>query len=304
MLASLAPNSMKQYDVYLKKWWDFCNANSVNVYDASIPTVIYFLTQLFNDGCQYGTLNTCRSALSLVLGPVLGNDDRLKRFLKGVFRLKPPKPKYNVTWDTNLVLDNLSLWHPNEYLTLDKLTNKTITLLALSTAQRVQTLSKIKISNVQNCSQRLIIKIPDILKTSRPGYQQPTIHLPFFIEKPTICPATTLLCYIECTSSLRSSDDLFIGIRKPFKSVGTQTLSRWIKRTLGECGVDTSVFSAHSTRHAASSHAHSLGVSLDTIRKTAGWSRNSTTFAKFYHRAIINDNDDTALTESIINQHS
>ncbi|CAH2207684.1 jg21883 [Pararge aegeria aegeria] len=302
MLASLAPNSVKQYDVYLKKWWYFCQTNSINMYDTSVPTLISFLTQFFNDGCQYGTLNSCKSALSLILSPKLVNDDSIKRFLKGVFRLKPPKPKYDVTWDANLVLDKLSLWYPNEELTLDKLTSKTITLLALSTAQRVQTLSKIKVSNVQNLSQRITIKIPDIIKTSRPGSQQPTIHLPFFMEKTAICPASTLLCYIERTSPLRTSDELFVGIRNPHKPVGTQTLSRWIKRTLCECGVDTSVFSAHSTRHAASSRAHSLGVSLDTIRKTAGWSRNSTTFAKYYQRDIVIQ-DDTTLAESIINQN-
>lgn len=293
---------MKQYEVYFKKWWVFCSNNSVDIYNASVPTVIYFLTQVFNDGGQYRTLNSCRSALSLILGPVVSNDDRLKRFLKGVFRLKPPKPKYDVTWDTNLVLDKLSSWHPNEELTLDKLTYKTITLLAISTAQRAQTLSKIKLSNVQKSSQSIIIKIPDFIKTSRPGCHQPVINLPFFSEKISICPASALLCYIERTSTLRTSDDVFIGFRKPHKVVGTQTLSRWIKHTLSECGVDTSVFSAHSTRHAASSRAHSLGVSLDVIRKTAGWSRNSMTFAKFYHRSVIKDNNDNTLAEAIINQ--
>lgn len=303
MLASLAPNSIKQYEVYFKKWWDFCNTNSVDIYSASVPTVIYFLTQLFNNGCQYGTLNSCRSALSLILGPIVSNDDRLKRFFKGVFRLKPPKPKYDVTWDTNLALDKLSSWHPNEELTLDKLTYKTITLLAISTAQRAQTLSKINLSNIQKSSHRITIKIPDFVKTSRPGCHQPVINLPFFLEKISICPASALLSYIERTSSLRTSDYLFVGFRKPHKVVGTQTLSRWIKQTLSECGVDTSVFSAHSTRHAASSRAHSLGVSLDVIRKTAGWSRNSMTFAKFYHRSVIEDDNGTTLAETIINQH-
>lgn len=291
---------MKQYDVCLKKWWDFCQVNSVDVYDTSVPTVIYFLTQLFNNGCQYGTLNSCRSALSLILGPVMTNDDRLKRFLKGVYRLKPPQPKYNATWDTNLVLDKLNTWNPNDSLSLEKLAFKTVTLLALSTAHRIQTLSNIKVSNVQNVSQRITIKIPDLIKTSKPGSKQPVLHLPFFLERPAICPATTLLCYIERTSTLRTSDVMFIGIRKPHKPVGTQTLSRWVKRTLGECGVDTSTYSAHSTRHAAVSQAYLLGVSLDTIRKTAGWSRDSTTFAKFYNRIIINNNDDTAVADSIL----
>lgn len=51
MLASLAPTSLKQYDVYLKKWLEFYKINSLNVYDGSVPTVKSFLKQLFNDGC-------------------------------------------------------------------------------------------------------------------------------------------------------------------------------------------------------------------------------------------------------------
>lgn len=112
------------------------------------------------------------------------------------------------------------------------------------------------------------------------------------------------MSYIERTSSLRISNELFIATRKPYKPVGTQTLSRWIKYTLSECGVDTGIFSAHSTRHAASSHAHSLGVSVDTIRKTAGWSKNSTAFARFYQRTIVDSNDEIALSESVINSHT
>ena len=38
--------------------------------------------------------------------------------------------------------------------------------------------------------------------------------------------------------------------------------------------VDTSVFTAHSTRHASTSAAKRRGVDLDLIRKTAGWTKN------------------------------
>lgn len=39
-------------------------------------------------------------------------------------------------------------------------------------------------------------------------------------------------------------------------------------------GIDT-ICCSHSTRHAIISTAHSLGVDLDTIRKTAGWTNKS-----------------------------
>lgn len=280
MLASLSTNSIKQYDVCLRKWWNFCRNKSINVYTTSVPSVIDFLTQLYDQGSQYGTLNSCRSALSLILGPTISNDDRLQRFFKGVFRLRPPQPKYNVTWDTNCVLDRVTewYWYPNIELSLDLLSNKTVTLLALITAHRVQTLSKINIKNIQMTPGCILIKIPDILKTTKIGSKQPILYLPFFTENPSICPAETLLCYLNRTAPLRKSDSLFVAIKKPHKPVGTQTLSRWIKRTLSDCGIDVTVFSAHSTRHAATSRARSRGVSIDTIRNTAGWSGNSNTF--------------------------
>lgn len=98
--------------------------------------------------CDLQNYNSCQSALSLLLGPNISKDHRVQRLLKGVFRLRPPLPKYNLTWDTTCVLDQLSQWYPNEELTLTQLTKKTITLLALTTAHRVQTLSKINIKNI------------------------------------------------------------------------------------------------------------------------------------------------------------
>ncbi|KAJ8980421.1 hypothetical protein NQ317_018813 [Molorchus minor] len=60
---------------------------------------------------------------------------------------------------------------------------------------------------------------------------------------------------------------------------------------LNRSGLDTSRFTAHSTRHASTSAAARKGVSYDTIRLAAGWTRRSSTFANFYDRPIIEDND-------------
>lgn len=237
----------------------------------------------------------------MVLGPQISKDDRIVRFFKGVFRLRPTLPKYDITWDPALVLGHLSSKFPNEDLNLEVLTKKCITLLSLVTAQRVQTLSKINIKNIENHQTELVIKIPDLIKTSRPGRTQPVLTLPFFIEKIEICPAKTLLDYINVTNSLRSSDILFISFKKPHNSVSTQTLSRWIKQTLKESGIDVSVFTAHSTRHASSSKAYRSGVNIDLIRKTAGWSTGSNTFWKFYNRNLLPQNQ-TSLARAILSE--
>lgn len=270
------------------------------MFEASIPRIMSFFTEIFKSGAKYGTLNSYRSALSILIGERLGSDDRIARQFKGFYRLRPPAPKYDTTWDPSIVLDFLSILTPNKDIHLEHLTKKTVTLLALITAHRVQTLSKINIKNIEICPEVINIKIPDILKTSRLNASQPNLNIPFFRQRPEICPADTLLAYIEVTRPLRTCDNLFISFKSPHKAVTSQTLSRWIKNTLFESGIDTSIFSAHSTRHASTSAAHNSGVNIDLIRKTAGWSGRSNVFARFYKRNVSHENP-TDFANSILN---
>ncbi|KAH9634343.1 hypothetical protein HF086_011603 [Spodoptera exigua] len=171
------------------------------------------------------------------------------------------------------------------------MTKKLVVLLALSTAQRAQTLSLIKISNIKQSESCVNIAITDMTKTSAAGRTQPNLFLPFF-EKPEICPARTLCDYIRFTTEIRGHNDyLFLSLKKPHKPVSASTVGRWIKNTLSDCGIDTRVFSGHSTRHASTSKAKSKGISLDVIRQTAGWTNNSLKFAKFYNRPILNSGE-------------
>lgn len=134
------------------------------------------------------------------------------------------------------------------------------------------------------------IKIADRIKTSKPGRHQPTLIIPFYEKNVNICPARSLQMYIENTKDLRNEiNSLFISFKRPFKTVSTQTLSRWLKDTLRGCGLDTNTFSAHSTRHAATSLAKRKGINIDIIRKSAGWTEKSATFARFYDRPVIQD---------------
>lgn len=261
----------------------------INVFEASIPDILNFLSEQYRQGASYGSVNSHRSALSLLLGDNVGSNCNVKRLLKGIYKQKPSTPKYSNTWDPQVVLNLISTWIPNKDLNLEKITKKLCVLLALCTAHRVQTLSLIKISYINKCPNGFKIRILDIIKTSAAGKEQPELYLPFFESNAHICPATTLDDYLNVTSHLRPEgvDNLLITYKKPYRKASTQSISRWIKQTLAESGVDVGVFSAHSTRHASTSAAASAGVSIDTIRKTAGWSSSSLTFAKFYNRPVV-----------------
>jgi site-specific recombinase XerD len=288
MLGSLSDSTIKQYDVTYKLWWQFCSTKAIDIYNPCKSTILSFLTEQFNENCAYGTLNSHRSALSLLLGNNVGSDDCVKRLLKGAYKQRPSVPKYNHTWDPQIVLNHISHWYPNTSLNLEKITKKLVTLLAVCTAHRVQTLALIKIENIVTSNAGIKIGITDIIKTSAAGREQPVLFLPFFRENVAICPATALRDYIFVTKNKRADSvgNLLLTYRPPHRAATSQSISRWIKQVLSESGIDVAVFTAHSARHAATSAASRAGVSIDTIRRTAGWTTTSTSFARFYNRPI------------------
>ena len=85
-------------------------------------------------------------------------------------------------------------------------------------------------------------------------------------------------------TNANNESKLFICLRKPQKEVSGSTIGRWAKNYLSLAGVNYLIFSAHSTR-AAASKAASLGVPIDSILATANWSSHST-FARFWHRPL------------------
>nr|CAI5852268.1 unnamed protein product [Callosobruchus analis] len=196
-----------------------------------------------------------------------------------MYKLHPPMPRYDSTWDPDIVLNYLKTFYPNETISLEKLAKKTVTLLALITAHKVHTLSLIDINNICKNCKRFKTRTASRIRTSLVNRLQPCLCIPYFLEDRIICAATTL----ERTNQYREGNSkLCLTYKRPIKEATSQSISRWIKSVLLESGIDSSFFSAHSTRHASTSAARCRGLNLDLIRKT-------TTFAKFYHRPLNQD---------------
>lgn len=134
--------------------------------------------------------------------------------------------------------------YPNESLSLEMLTKKLVTLLALITAQRVQTLSKICIDNITLLNDTFYVTIPKRIKTTGTNRPQPLIQIPYFHERPALCAASVLKTYLDRTQTLRTQNEtyLFLTFKKPHHVATTQTLSRWIKEMLKKGGVETKFF--------------------------------------------------------------
>lgn len=288
-MASISSATLKQYSTYLRQWWLFCKKYHWDLHAASSSCLLLFFRSLYDKGGTYGTLNCARSALSLIMSLDLDCCSQFKRFFKGIHNIRPIKPRYNSTWDPVLVLDHLRTFYPNDTLSLQRPSFKLNTLLALVTAHIVQTLSLIKTSNIFSNASGHEILISDNIKTSRFSNVKPILSVPFFPSDGTLSVAKTLQAYLDKTQPLRRDNgQRFLSFRRPHKPATSQTLSRWIRSTLSDSGIDTNAFKAHSTRHASTSAANHKGLNIDVIKRTAGWSSKSNTFSQFYNRPVVN----------------
>lgn len=152
--------------------------------------------------------------------------------------MRPSLPKYSHTWDPQKILDYIADWYPNTNLSIEKITKKLVILLSLCTAHRVQTLSLIKISKIDIGPDGAKIIITDIIETSAAGRNQPVLSLPYFREKPSICPTTVRRDYLALTRDIRpeNAPNLLLTVNRPLRCASAQTKSGWIKQMLADSG--------------------------------------------------------------------
>ncbi|XP_046593211.1 uncharacterized protein LOC124293993 [Neodiprion lecontei] len=214
----------------------------------------------------------CQIRISLILSHSISDNPIISRFFRGIYRNQPSKTKYESTWDTEPVLDLIESLQPECSLTSQQMAEKTATLLALITAHRLQTFELIDIDNISVSSAGNAMEIPDLIKTSRPGRFKPSLVLPFFNNRPVLCTAMALLDNVNFTERLKG-DCKKLEMKRPYKPVGAQTISRWIRAFIQKAGVNTAVFSGYRARHASLFADFRNGVDVGIIRRTAGWTQ-------------------------------
>ena len=107
VLAAQRTSTQNQYKSCWSKWVGWCDKRQINPIQPSIAKVVDFLSERFQAGLQYSTLNSYRSAISSAIPQVegcpVGQHPLVCKFMKGVFNSRPPQPKYSGTWDVGLV---------------------------------------------------------------------------------------------------------------------------------------------------------------------------------------------------------
>ena len=110
----------------------------------TLNNVIEYLTDLYEKGHSYSSINVAKSSLSSLgisfESYTAGSHPLVVRFLKGVFNIRPPKSRYSSIWDVNVVLSYLRTLSPVKNISLKHLTLKIVMLMALTNAARVNTI--------------------------------------------------------------------------------------------------------------------------------------------------------------------
>ena len=304
ILSSWRAKTNKSYDSLFGRWDRWCSERGSDPFSGPVSEVANFLASLFQEGYQYNSVNAYRSAISSVHekidGLPVGQHPTITRLVKGLFNVRPPLPRYSSTWDVQRVLNYLDFQGQSESLPLKALTLKTVFLLAITRPSRSADLSQLDVTRMRADTNGIAFLPSSLAKQSRQGRPIASFYFPAFQANSILCPVATLHTYLNSTKQLRGSEvKLFISFIKPHKSVTSSTIARWLRTTLEQAGIDSSVFGAHSTRGASASAAAKGGVTLEDILKAANWSSESV-FQRFYHKEV----DRTAYGRAVIDQNS
>lgn len=283
---SIRPKTRKSYNSAWGNFLRWCSERSLDSIQATPEIVVDYLASLHKKGLAYRTINLHRSAISYFTSSLnkasLGSLPLVTKFMKGSFNLKPPLPRYTSTWDPTIVLNYLDNLEHNDMLTLEQLTKKLVCLLALCKASRSSDLCALDLTGYRETQSGVVFSHVHLRKTSKINFL-PESYYPKYPDNRKLCVVDAIKMYIEKTAELRKSPRFLIATRKPYKSVSSKTVARWILDFMGKSGVNVSLFKSHSIRSASTSLAYQRGVSLSDIQKSADWG-STHTFFKFYLR--------------------
>ena len=134
--------------------------------------MLEFVTDQFDLGLQYRSLNTLRSEISTYhpqLNNVnVGSHPLVSKLLKGMFNARPPAPRHNVSWDVAVVVEYLRRC-PSEVLSTLELGRKVATLMALANVSRCSDLAALIRDHLRWTPTGAQFTVVRLTKTRTPG---------------------------------------------------------------------------------------------------------------------------------------
>ena len=151
----------------------------------------------------------------------------MSQFMKEIFHMRPPQPKYTNTWDVNKVLSYLKRIGPNGSLSLKQVKLKTTPLLTILAGQRVHTLHMLNVIHMDQSHDKVIFYIVGLTKCSKLCRQnQPVVHRAY-VEDKLLCPIKCTHAYLAQRSEIVTQDitEFFINFGKPHNPTSKDSLA-------------------------------------------------------------------------------
>ena len=108
--AAWVPQTKRKYKSTFKKWEEFCGERSISTMQTDEINVIQFLTEEYEWGLSFNYLSGYISALKNYLPNHVLDANVIKKFKKGLFKLRLPKTRYHAIWDVNILLIFWKIW--------------------------------------------------------------------------------------------------------------------------------------------------------------------------------------------------
>ena len=195
--------------------------NSFDIFSNRVQNVLDFLSKLFYDGHSYSQINKASSALSSIITinkVPCGKHPDVKRFMKGVFELRPTFPKYHMIWDVSKVFNYFRNLPVMSNLTLKELSlNLAMLLCLVSGGQRMQTIHLIDLKDIKYVGEQVFVSIMQKIKQSKPGNHIYPLSFKTYPKDTKLCVVAHLKRYIGLTQDLRSSDKLYLITSSSYK---------------------------------------------------------------------------------------
>ena len=193
-----------------------------------------------------------------------------------------------VIWDTDVLLQYLDSLDNTSLLTC-----KTTVLLTILSGQRVSTIHKFRLIQLQLTTDMAVFNLGNaLLKHSKPGRSNPPIVFHRYPHGHCLCPIQTIRDYLQQRTPLApQTDEFFLTHRRPYHPASKDPLARWVKEILKLSGIDASQYAAHSCCSASSLKAKMSGVPMEQILKCGQW-KSTHTFVNFYDKQIVRFSQD------------
>ena len=317
--------TQKGYNSYWLRWFDFCAARGSSAVRASPLVIGEFLTKLSAGGASGSAVNSARSAIVGIVQCVTGDRKIAKHpLLAGVTKtaklLRPVKAKYDTIWDIGLVL---AYWKRTPATTLVLKRAKAISLFILSVFARPSDCERLSMASghfgIVQSQNSYMYRIRGPKESKSATKLTSELFLPFLDEASQdidVCPARAMVVYgdavddalrIPCASTAQPTGFFVSEVLRSvppvsgnfFTPLSAQRISKIMKGVMTLAGVDTTVFTGGSGRHAGSSAAADKNVPFEQILLTGRWS-SFQVWNKFYNRAKLNAHTRKVLEEQTV----